>query len=68
MSDAMTGMKMCEYIAGEIKKETGVEVDPLAIWNMSPNGDIWPIVALYIAVKERVEEGDSSAESNRMTH
>jgi hypothetical protein len=41
-----TGKEMCEYIC-EYKREKGEECNPTDIWNMSPTGELWPVVELY---------------------
>lgn len=43
----MTGKEMCEEIAAELSRRTGLNVDPKGIWEMSPSGEIFPIVEMY---------------------
>lgn len=47
----MTGREMCEYIAKWAKEKHGKNVDPMAIWNASPTGELCHVFDLYWAAR-----------------
>jgi hypothetical protein len=51
MSNA-TGKEMCELIAAVAKERDGIEVEPEAIWNASPTGELAHVFLLYQDAKE----------------
>jgi hypothetical protein len=42
-----TGKEMCELIAAVAKERDGIEVEPEAIWNASPTGELAHVFLLY---------------------
>lgn len=71
----MTGQEMCEYIAAVARARSGVEIESEAIWNASPSGELWPVVAAYQTAREWAEnghyetdfDGSQTGEPGRMT-
>ncbi|HEX3617831.1 MAG TPA: hypothetical protein VHU61_14925, partial [Solirubrobacteraceae bacterium] len=47
----LTGQQMCEFIAAEFKRQTGEEIDPKAIWEASPTGELAHVFELYAIAK-----------------
>lgn len=50
MSDTkrgFTGREMCDFVADWIGEKTGKRPDPVAIWNISPTGELWPVFELF---------------------
>lgn len=43
----MTGQQMCETIAWAEEQANGRRLDPEAIWNMSPSGELWYVIGWY---------------------
>jgi hypothetical protein len=43
----MTGKQMCETIAWVRFARTGEALDPSAIWNASPTGELWHVFGLF---------------------
>lgn len=48
----LTGQQMCEFIAGVWKERYGQEIEPEAIWNASPSGELVHVFMLYEASKQ----------------
>lgn len=44
---ALSGKKMCEFIAEVHLQRTGETIDPEAIWNASPAGELYHVWDLY---------------------
>jgi hypothetical protein len=49
--DLVSGKEMCESISAYWKEARGIEVEPEAIWDHSPTGDISRICEWYIEAK-----------------
>lgn len=44
--------EMCELIAEHLKATKQIDVDPSAIFHMSPTGELYPVICLYHAALE----------------
>ena len=52
----LTGKQMCEAISKELKSKHNFIIKPKDIWEISPTGEIWPVVALYNNLFNRSED------------
>lgn len=43
----ITGKEICEYIASWIERQSGIAVTWQDVWEIDPNGELYPVAALY---------------------
>jgi hypothetical protein len=48
----MTMRERCEVICRYLKEDRQIECQPTDIWNMSPSGELWPVLELYRQAEE----------------
>jgi len=54
----VSGKQMCELIVKALKLDyPELDLTPVEIWELSPTGELWPIVALYEWAKNHLSEG-----------
>ncbi len=47
INDTMTGEEACKFISKKLKEVEGIDIEPQAIWDMSPTGELSHVFYLY---------------------